>query len=383
MNDLENYKIIIENIFGKGIARFEIKSDSTNNIIGALNHQDFDNFKASFKERLKRLNEIYKANNKNREEIISKVNLIADKNNWEGAYSELVAYDFLNKEKNFLPQPIKLNNSIAKNKTFAEQIGKKEANLDGFFENYSVYFEVKSLKDNVSDILNGIYKELKKKINFNDLMITHEYPAMDISYEVIKENREQLLDELQKNIDISKRTTFVKSRVVNGLNFRILWGRGVLLMESTYDPYRHAENYYRIVFNYIDKFVKDRPFFLVFVVFPWFNGIITEFRNSNKIFYRAFARRVFCSYINKADQLKSICPNFKGDETIFTISKKLSGILFLEDKSIKSANPRSINIKSYFYFNPNADNPLMDSLFENVISNLELTESDDFKHDNY
>ena len=48
MNDLENYKTIIENIFGKGIARFKIKSDTTNDIIGALNHKEFTNFKMCF-----------------------------------------------------------------------------------------------------------------------------------------------------------------------------------------------------------------------------------------------------------------------------------------------------------------------------------------------
>ncbi len=83
MNDFENYKIIIDSIFGNNTARFEtidVKSNDSNNILGALNSEaNFLEFKENFIARLKRLNKIYSIDDDNRLSLINQINLIADK----------------------------------------------------------------------------------------------------------------------------------------------------------------------------------------------------------------------------------------------------------------------------------------------------------------
>jgi hypothetical protein len=382
MNDLENYKTIIETIFGYGGAKFNTTSDATNNVIGALNNDQFSNFKRCFTERLKRLNEIYALKDNNRKEILRIVNAIATKNEWQGAYSELVAYDFLNKERDFLTKPIKLNTALKAARTYATQLGKVYANIDGFFSDYRVCFEVKSLIDDVDDILKGIYTELKEKNKFPKFLINANYP-LDIPTEIIKDKRKEILEELQRGINIKQKTKYVKSKIVYDLEFRLLWEPGILTTLGAYNPCRHAENHYKIAFKYADKFVKEHPFFLVFVIFPWFNSLIIDFLDSNKLFYRSLSRRVFCQYINRCDKLKIFFPKFEGNETLFEVSKKLSGILFLEDKSIDSDASQMVNVDSYFYLNPNAAFKLRERLFDNYVTSIKWTELDDFEYDNY
>lgn len=54
---LENYKQVIEEHFGADTCTFNINSNETNNVIGALSHTQFDEFSKNFKERLQRLSE--------------------------------------------------------------------------------------------------------------------------------------------------------------------------------------------------------------------------------------------------------------------------------------------------------------------------------------
>jgi len=54
MSDLENYKHLIEDIFGVGTATFDASLDHTNNIIGALNNNsNLKQFTNCFTARLK------------------------------------------------------------------------------------------------------------------------------------------------------------------------------------------------------------------------------------------------------------------------------------------------------------------------------------------
>jgi len=321
--------------------------------------------------------------------LFDQVNLISSRidNNWKEAYAELASFDFMNqdflKEKNYLSDPIIQNHDIPNNRTFSYELGKSgNANLDGYFDEFGAFFDIKCLKDNVSEILEGIYQDLKLKINYSNLTISAEY-YLDTSYEEYQKKRNELLEELVRKIDVSQKPTFVKSDIIPDLNYRLLWGSGVLSAIRTYHPHEHAKNTHRLVFNYCNKFVKDRPFFLTFVIFPWFNGIINDFNDSNIEYYRTFSRRVYCQYIHDKTRFNSFLASFGGSETMFEVSKKLSGILFLEDRSIMSDEVDTHNIKSYIYFNPNAENKLTNiPLFREFCSELEII-CEDFEHDNY
>ncbi len=169
MNSRDNYKDLIESVFGICTAKFDIKSSYSNNIIGALNNIDnFAEFRNNFIARLNRLNIIYNKTDDNRKNIIDQVNQIAS-DNWEGAYSELVAFEYMNRDvkgHRYLHEPIVVNHDINNNRTYSMDLGKTgKANVDGFIDDYGIYFDVKSLKDNVDEILKGIYKEFKNKLN--------------------------------------------------------------------------------------------------------------------------------------------------------------------------------------------------------------------------
>ena len=106
MNDLENYKKIVESVF---LQKFDIPiNDMTNNCIGALNCSDtFMIFKENFIDRLKRLSNYYAK----KPAIIEKL-LITLKNigvvkgyKWSGGYSELVALDYWIQYKEPLKTP--------------------------------------------------------------------------------------------------------------------------------------------------------------------------------------------------------------------------------------------------------------------------------------
>lgn len=164
MAALQNYSNLIESIFGIGTVTFDVSKDTTNNLIGGLNPSiEYGVFNANFTQRLKRLNDIYHDHPEQLKNIIIQANLIADNKNWEGAYAELAAYDILN-QSDLLIHPIEPNVDVDRNRTFALKLEKAESNLDGLIGDIGVYFDVKCFKDNVSEILKGIYEEVKNTL---------------------------------------------------------------------------------------------------------------------------------------------------------------------------------------------------------------------------
>lgn len=387
MTAIQNYKILIETIYGEGTTTFDTSKNRTNNVIGALNNQtQYLEFKKNFTERLYRLKSIYTDNPEYLKEILKQINLIASTKNWEGAFAELSVFDHLNQDilgsKNFLNKPIEPNVTIDKIETFAYELGKKEANLDGFIESYGLYFDIKCLKDIVDEILQGIYKELKVYLETSNFNISAEY-QLDISYSDFQERRNELLSELKESINQNEKTQYIKSSIIDSLSYRLIWGNGVSTTVSTYHPYRHAENYHKLIFNNADQFVKDKLSIIIYVSFPWYNGVIRSFSNSNIQFYRSFARRVFCQYRNDNTKFSSFNSKFSSELSMYEVSNYISGILFLEDDMILSKEPSNTNVKSYLYLNPNAKKTLKNSLVFDYLIRLNNIDFDDFEYDNY
>ena len=106
MNDLENYKNIVASIFGDNTIDISKGYHATNNILSALNNKQFYKFTECYKQRLNRLKKIYSSHN-NYKDILITISQVADSKNWEGAYAEIVSYDYLN-SSNHLMSPIKL-----------------------------------------------------------------------------------------------------------------------------------------------------------------------------------------------------------------------------------------------------------------------------------
>ena len=387
MTAIENYKNLLNTIFGSRTATFNTSNDVTNNVIGALNNPtQFNDFKANFTERLYRLKAIYSTHPDYLKEILVQANLIASTPNWEGAFAELSAFDQLNQDilrhKTYIHNPIKPNITIDKSKTFALELGKHEANLDGFVEDRPLYFDIKCFKDNVNEILQGIYKQLENYFGTSDFHISAEH-ELDISYDDFKAKRNDLFNELKNGIKPAEKTKYFKSVVVNSLSYRLLWGGGILTAERNYHPYRHAANYHKIIFNNADQFVKDKPLMVIYVVFPWYNSVVTSFSDGNIQLYRSFSRRVFCQYRHDNSKFSTFNSKFTGSHTIYEVSNHISGIIFLEDNIILSKKPNKTNVKSFVYLNPNAKNQFNKSLAWDFLVGLHNTEFDDFEYDNY
>jgi hypothetical protein len=385
MDAVENYERIVNDVFGPEKVRIRSSGSVANSVISALNDDKYQTFAMNFRNRLERLNKIYKGSDQLRN-LISKVCNIADNNNWEGAYAELTAYDFLNKGildgDSLLIEPVTLEIKVAKSRTFAKESDQgNEISIDGFFKNFNVYFDVKSFKNNVSEILKYVVRKVHDKFPNHNFHIVPEYPR-DFSYDVIEINRNNLIEEIASAIKSSGRPQFVKSNIVDQLGFRLQWSRGMVLTESLYNPYQHAMNMSETIFDDCHQFVKDAPFFLIYVVFPWYNNIVNDFRNQNRDFYRAFSRRVFCEYMHDRTPYSDFNPEFSGSQTRFEITQKLTGLMFLEDKIITGSGSEDYNIEAFVYFNPNAGHS--SSLFYNYyILTLRPSHFDDFSYDNY
>lgn len=349
------YQDLVDRIFGNSVVK--IKPGVDNNVIGTLKFTtDFLCFKKNFESRLTRLRDRY-AGTRSFNDLIETVAQVADSKNWEGAYAELVAYDVMSND--YLPDAIELNKTLPVSESFAGEMGGKETNEDGFIGEYNIYFDVKILADTVGGILKGIINEAIKNANHDSICnILPEYPLDDDEgdYQI---HRRQLMEELRDYLianrpSDNKGKACMGSSIVPNLSFRINWGGGINCSTGSYNPYRHAEECKHLILKrYTKKFMKNNPFFLVMVNFPWYNGKINSFINANEVFYRSLSRRTFCEYKNLQTKMSAIVSKYTGSETIFEVSNYLSGIIFIDDHSTKEDQ-----YSCHIYINPNAKNKL-------------------------
>lgn len=385
MTDLENYAQIINSIFGAGTSKFDTAKNDSHNVIGALNHVQYDSFKANFTARLKRLKSIYDASPTSLQKLIVQVNEIASIKNWQGAFAELAAFDHLNNDllekNNFLFSPIEIDVTLPKEESFALELNKQEANLDGYIDEFGLYFDIKVLKDNVGEILDGIYKDLQT--GRQDLLnIAAEYD-LGLSYGILQNQRNQLRTELLEVLDGNKKPRNFRSKVIPDLSFVFTWERGVSTAIRTYTPFSHAKNHHKNIFIYANKFLKKHPTFIIYVSFPWYNQVLNS--KNNDAFFRSYARRVFCQYLNHSTSFSTISPGFSGTDSLYDVSTYLTGIIFLEDDTILSHKPDITNVKSSIYLNPNAKNALpgAGSMVNGFLHKICNNAFDNFEDDNY
>lgn len=379
MNALENYKFIVENYFGIGSATFDTNTSSTNNIIGALNSREyFSGFNQAFKKRLERLSTIYTDRDSNFDNLIKTINEVSSNSNWEGAYSELVAFDFLNSCNDYLQNPIEISKTIPASETLASNIGMSNVNLDGYYSEFDIYFDVKTLMDKSKNILDSVIDKAKKQLGIEVLHILPQYPG-DIDYRIFEKNFSPLVNELSCSINVTTKPTFISSKIISDLSYRIIWEKGVLMVHSIYDQYQHAENHHQLLFKHAKKFVLAKPTVIVFVVFPWFSERNFIFKDNQEVFFRSFSRRFFCQYIRAVQDIDECC-YIKGVSNA-TITKSISSVIFLHDDCITDSIPEKQNIRAFAYLNPNATNKISTS-FRRYLSSLNI-KIDDFEHDNY
>lgn len=384
MKDSSAYANLVDRCFGAGSSTIDSNSNSTNEVISALNcKDDFAIFRRNFRARLRRLAIAYPREHKSFNSLIVQVNEIASPKNWPGAFAELAAYDYFAMENGWVRAGIELNKDIDGTRTYARECGRPgPANLDIYFSALDIYADVKVLKDNVDEILEGIYRDAFAKLQQKPRVLPQR--SRDMPSCRVSDNRSKLIHELKEATTADQQPTFVKSNVVPGLAFLLRWGGpSASTATASYCPYRHAEGLHPLAFKHANKYLKDRPCFLIYVNFPWYNNTITNFLDCNRIFYRSFARRVFIQYQRDKTPFSTIQPKYTGSESIGDVARKLSGLLFLEDQTITAKRPIRSCTDGFLYVNPNADQPLLKSIKRSFFHGLQSTEIDTFEHDNY
>lgn len=377
MDDIANYKSLVNTTFGQGTASPKGAPGTTNNVIGALNSGggSFQQFRAAFTSRLQRISRLYPVGSPEWSFMLEQANLIASNSNWEGAYSELAAYDFLHhafRHKSSSPWQMQFNQNIANTMTYAAALGGTgQANLDVHFPWCDVYADVKSLKDVVEELLESVALQAANRKRIRNLVALPEYLA-GVDYAEIQDKFADLVKEVEQVLDINTKPTMMTSKVIPGLGYKFGWVPGATVAAREINPYAAAEKYHRLVFGYANKFTLTKPFLLIMVAFDWYHGAMTSFQDSDVTFYRAFARRVFMQYEGIAQPFSQLATKFSGSETVDDVTRKISGILFLRDRCILSEKPDLPNVDGYLYLNPRADNSLQSSIFHQFMLEYDI-----------
>lgn len=349
-----------------------------------------DSFKEVNIKRIKRLYDSYKNNDYEKKVILDDITKLFY-NQWDGAYSELLAYDLMNlisqKPCNIQIPALDISQTLAR-----ECKDKNVSAIDGYCDDGLIYFEIKTLTQRLSDLIYKLKQDLESRNSDDFFIFTSDYP---MNLEI---NGDCKYAELRKEILEAKKhkKDFLCSKVIKGLNIKFYYEEkpidkleGIdkvlkttsVLVESHVceDAFEMAQRLECMpLYNY-KQFVDGR-FMKIFVCHRLnINGSLICHRD----FFRALARRVFCK-LTKED--RTFDDNSK--LTIGEIAKCLSGIMFIVDNStnekIDLSNPKKL-YKVYLYSNPNTDWSHKFLSFRNFCFALNgiQHEFDDFEFDNY
>ncbi|MGJ7497837.1 hypothetical protein ACSFA8_22530 [Variovorax sp. RT4R15] len=352
MTPRANYAAFVDNIFGAGSAKFDIAKTDTNNVVGALaNPQRFAEFTANFEERLRRINAAIQSDPSLRKDVIGAVNRVAE-DEWDGAYAELCALDYFLAASLTGPGNIELDQTVPASDTLASEMGMQNANHDMRLKTLGVSMDTKNLSDKTGQILDGIFDEFRKAKGIKSMMIMPTYDHDD-DFTPYAANRLQLLAELESGVDVNGRTPRLTSQVIPGLSYEFAWNAGAYISASAYSPIEHATRHHTLLFGHIKKFSRTEPTAIVYVMFPWSGE--TAFRGFGKdTFQTEFGKQFFNNYLGSADLAKSFNKKVKSNITAADVTKHLSGVIFLDDKSVTAKDPKQINVEASFVWNENA-----------------------------
>lgn len=379
----------INNVCNNGICIKETSIRDKNNYF-LYKIEMSDSFKEVNIKRIKRLYDSYKNNDYEKKVILDDVTKLFY-NQWDGAYSELLAYDLMNliskKPCNIQISALDISQTLAR-----ECKDKNVSAIDGYCDDGLIYFEIKTLTQRLSDLIYKLKQDLESRNSDDFFIFTSDYP---MNLEI---NGDCKYAELRKEILEAKKhkKDFLCSKVIKGLNIKFYYEEkpidkleGIdkvlettsVLVESHVceDAFEMAQRLECMpLYNY-KQFVDGR-FMKIFVCHR------LNINNSlicHRDFFRALARRVFCK-LTKED--RTFDDNSK--LTIGEIAKCLSGIMFIVDNStnekIDLSNPKKL-YKVYLYSNPNTDCSHKFLSFRNFCFALNgiQHEFDDFEFDNY
>lgn len=364
MSDLEKYEKIIQDIFDK----FKCKKFEGNNFSNAIiSSSNFTEFKKSFSNKLNSIKPLVESddeqlNKKWEKTIFDILNSIADKKNYEGAWSELCALEVFYKVSN--ASFSELDSEINKNatETLGQYFKKTVTNYDLSLGD-NLLIDVKVLADKEQRIIQDLCDHERSG---KDIAILPEI-SYQLEYGTVTTNIKEIKSEIK--VAIESGHSNYRSNVIEDLSYKIQRGRGVMMAIGTHHPYQFAENEHKLVFQHFNKLHLNIPTMLVYVLHPWYSNsrLTTGFKESKELVFRSMARRLFIQYKDK--QVDNILPNHATDN--------LTALMFIIDNSTKNEG-----YEIFFYTNPNAKNKMY-SLCKNMIKDTLQCVYDDFEYDNY
>lgn len=366
--DRDIYAELLNRLFGAGAASFDVSSAETSQVLMALaTSGDFAQFRAAFPARLHRLCQATTAVPALRVEIVKTANLIAEKRNWDGAFAELAALDYLLADSRTDASELKLNMTVPATATLAGELGMQNANFDVHTARFNLSLDVKQLGDKIGGILRGIFKDVLRAKGIANLSIIPSY-SMDDPYELYETNRALLCKELDTLVDVKQRPPGGASCVIPGLKYQFAWEAGVYPGISTYYPEEHAKNAHKLLFQHAKKFSKVNPSAIAFVHFPWVGERLVPIGDAELRFFKGMASHFFYDYSGSALLAGSLNRKFKGNILADDVARYLSGVIFLQDRTVTSKDPTSLNVDVSFLMNPAAHHPLSDGEFEHYLT---------------
>lgn len=361
--NIQNYKKIVECIYGEDTITFDPNSQDTNNVIGALNSIQYNEFNKNFKARLRRIARSIESYPAIRNFALKAVNEIANKRNWDGAYAELTALDFFISTKIDLSK-LELDKPSSASATLASHMGMSNVDHDFFIIDLDSYIDAKILSDKTAQIIKSSIVEAQQNLDKNFKIIP--FYDIDISYADVQEKRKEIIQEIinfctetaekiaKKTITKDQVIPSLKSLVIPSLEFRIILSPGVYFGEKYYNPEKHADEHYLLLFQHAKKFHLSSPSLILFVHFPWASESIPPIDNANISFYKKLSLNFFEGHqLNENTKASEINPKFRTDISAIDVARNLTGIIFLEDKCILGDSQKESNIDAYFYINKN------------------------------
>ncbi len=335
-----------------------------------------DSFKRITLNKIERLYNIYKNDDYQRKAILNDIQKLFY-NSWDGAYSELSTYDFIN----FVSEnPCKIQiNDIKKENTLAKYCYKTDVSeIDGYSRDIISFFEIKTFKIRLPDIISRLKSELENNDKEDFFAISTNYPH-NIE---IKDDR--VYAKLKREILEAKKMKCknLSSQVLKGMHFNFYYEPQIILeIYSGESPYQAAQRLEYFPLQDYKQFV-DGHFLKIFFCSKLSSH---QWLYCNKDFFRALSRRVFC-------RLTKIDEKFDENSDLITsfIAKRIGGLLFIVDLSCDSnkiiENPADL-YQVYVYSNPNAEFASSFIGYRNFCFQLSKRkvkfDCDNFEYDNY
>lgn len=357
MTPLAVFASLIDDVFGSGSASFDVTATKSNNVLGALARpDDFGAFRKNFESRLRRLSSAIQKDGSLGKEVLGAVTRIAIAD-WDGAYAELCALDYFLAAPETGPGKILLDHTVPAADTIGSEMGMQNANHDISFRDLGVSMDTKLLSDKTGEILDGIFKKYRSAKGIKNLLIIPSYDLGE-DFGLYATKRKELLDELISGADTVARPPMLRSAVIPELSYTFAWDAGVHFGESTYSPHEHAQRHHPLLFGHAKKFSRTEPSLITFVIFPWSGEKVWPFEDSKRTFLKGLGQHFFNDYLGSGDPASRFNKKFKTAISAGEVSRHLSGIIYLEDKTITARDPTQLNIEASFFWNANAVHPL-------------------------